>query len=198
LLPLIGGLIAGAKAADRLLAVSGAKFTAAAGFGVMTAGLLIGTATMTGSSYSFIAMWMTLTGIGLGLTLPTAMASALNQLSVERSGVGSALIMTIRQVGGAIGVALLGSALNSGYRGGLDVEGVPETAAEAVKQSVSAGVAAARQMNSSELMDNVRHAFVNGMDSLLWVCGGIAFLGICLTWIFLPRQSVQSTDDIHI
>jgi len=188
LLPLIGGLIVGAKLADRLLASVGAKIVASAGFAAMAAGLLLGCATSTTSGYGYIAIWIVITGVGLGLTLPTAMTSALGQLSAERSGVGSALIMAMRQVGGAIGIALLGSAMNGSYRGSLDLDGFPAEAIDAARQSVSAGVTAAGRLGSSELLGHVEQAFVHGMNVMLWICGGIALASIFLTWRFLPRQ----------
>lgn len=188
LLPLIGGLIIGAKSADNLVVRIGTKHTAALGFVIIAAGLIVGTGTDLQSTYGFVALWISVTGIGLGLVLPTAMDAALGALSPERSGVGSALIMALRQVGGAIGVAILGAALNSNYRSRLDLAGLENSAADTVSQSVSAGVAVARQLNSETLMVSVHTAFVHGMNVMLWICGIIAVLGIFLTLKFLPRR----------
>ncbi|MBP0725705.1 DHA2 family efflux MFS transporter permease subunit [Bacillus sp. RG28] len=194
LLPLIGGLIVGAKFADKLGIRLGAKYVVAIGFGLIALGLFIGTTTKVGSQYSFAALWITITGIGLGLALPTSMDAALGELSAERSGVGSALIMALRQVGGTIGVAILGSALNSNYRNHLDVTGLPEAVANTVKHSVAAGVAVAKQINSVKLVESVRAAFVNGMEIMLLVCGGVAVLGIILTLLFLPRKKSNGQE----
>jgi len=189
LLPLIGGLIVGARAANMLLPKIGAKYNAALGFAFIAAGLFIGTATSVNSNYGYAAMWFAVTGLGLGLALPTTMDAALGALSAERSGVGSALIMAMRQVGGAIGIAILGAVLNSSYRYRLDLSGLSDSAAEAVKQSVSSGVAVAKKAGSQELLISVQGAFVHGMEMMLWVCGGIAVVGILLTLTFLPRQT---------
>jgi EmrB/QacA subfamily drug resistance transporter len=198
LLPMIGGLMVGAKAADRLVITSGTKAAAAAGFAFMTAGLAIGTATGADSAYLFIAAWSTLCGIGLGLTLPSSMSAALSQLSAERSGTNSALIMAFRQIGGTIGVALLGSVLNHAYRARLSLEELPDTVAAAVRRSVTAGVAASREIGSDELLAQVHHAFVHGMNQLLWVCGGIALAGFVLALLFLPgRIAAQAKNHPH-
>jgi MFS transporter, DHA2 family, multidrug resistance protein len=186
LLPLIGGLIAGARMAQGFMPRLGAKRIAALGFAFMAAGLVTGTATDIGSGYGFAAFWITVTGLGLGLAMPTAMDAALGELTAEKSGVGSALIMALRQVGGSIGVALLGAAINSAYRSNLELQGVPAQAADAVRQSVSAGVAAARKLNSQELLESVQASFVHGMSSMLWICGSIAALGVVLALCFLP------------
>ncbi|WEK53727.1 MAG: DHA2 family efflux MFS transporter permease subunit [Candidatus Cohnella colombiensis] len=199
LLPLIVGLIIGAKLADRLIAAIGTKFNVAFGFAIMAIGLLVGSATSIHSSYGFVALWITLTGMGLGLTLPATMGSAISVLSAERAGVGSALIMALRQVGGVIGVALLGSALNYNYRNGLDLASVPDTVADTVSQGVTAGIAVAHNLNSKELLVSVQNAFIHGMGSMLWICGGIAIVSIVLTLIFLPKQlGVSQSESITV
>ncbi|AHV96811.1 MFS transporter [Paenibacillus sabinae] len=197
LLPMIGGLIVGAKAAQALIPRFGAKYTAAAGFALMTAGLLVGTATGLDTSYGFAAFWISVSGLGLGFVLPTAMDSALGELSAERSGVGSALIMAMRQVGGAVGVALLGAALNSTYRANLALGGLGSQTADTIKQSVSAGAAAARQAGSDALLAEVRSAFVQGMDTMLWICGGIAAVSFLLALLFLPRKAVRKDQAVQ-
>ena len=188
LLPMIGGLIAGAAVADRLGKLAGAKATVAVGFALMAAALLTGATTRVDSGAAFTFAWVALLGVGLGFAMPGAMDAALGALSAERSGVGSALIQALRQVGAAIGVAVLGTVLNTGYHARLDLAGLPAPVAGAVRDSVAAGVTVARQLGSPELLLSVRAAFVHGMDLLLLVCGGIAVAGVLLTLAFLPRR----------
>jgi DHA2 family multidrug resistance protein-like MFS transporter len=120
LLPIIGGLLVGARVADRLRPRAGAPRTVAIGFGLVAAGLLAGATTTIDSGYGFAAAWMATLGAGLGFALPAAMDAALGALAPERSGVGSAVLMAMRQVGGAIGVAVLGTVLSASYRGAGD------------------------------------------------------------------------------
>ena len=189
LLPLVGGLVAGAVLADRMAAPIGAKLTVAWGFVLIAAGLLMGALTTVGSGYGYAALWVTIVGAGLGFALPGAMNAALGALSAERSGVGSALIMALRQVGGTFGVAILGSILSTAYRSGLQAAVVPAALSATVRDSVAEGVAVAHQIGSAALFAMVRAAFVHGMDVMLAVCGGIAVVGIVLTLVFLPRRS---------
>jgi hypothetical protein len=79
--------------------------------------------------------------------------------------------------------------LESVYRGHLDVTGLPAAAATAAKSSVVAGVAVAHELGSAALLDSVRHAFVQGMDTMLWICGGIALASAILALLFLPRRA---------
>jgi MFS transporter, DHA2 family, multidrug resistance protein len=189
LLPLVGGLLVGARVGGRLAPRAGAKLVVAGGFVLLVAGLVAGARTGTGSGYGFAAIWITVVGLGAGFAMPTALDAAIGALSAARSGVGSGLIQAVRQVGSAIGVAVLGTVLNSSYRGHLDVAGLPAQAAGAVRESVAAGVEVARQVGSSSLLDLVRAAFVHGMDAMLWVCAGLAVVGVVLALALLPSRS---------
>ncbi|MBP1991897.1 DHA2 family efflux MFS transporter permease subunit [Paenibacillus eucommiae] len=185
LLPIVGGLLIGAQIGDRIKPRLGAQLTIAFGFLLLIAGFVIGAQTGMEHGYVFASLWISMVGLGIGFVLPAAMDVAMSALSAETSGVGSALIMTLRNVGGAIGVAVLGTVLSTGYRDILDVDGLPGNVAEEVRRSVSAGTAAAGQLNSRVLLDSVHAAFIHGMDTMLWVCGGLAALGFLLTLTFL-------------
>ena len=192
LLPMIGGMLLGVRITD--LVKLGDKAVTGLGFALMAAGLVMGTLTTPATGYGFTATWLVLMGSGLGFAMPTAMNAAMSALSAERSGVGSALLMALRQVGGAIGVAILGSVLSSGYRGRLDLTGVPAQFSEAVRASVNTGVAVADRLGSGRLLETVRAAFVHGMDGTLWVCGGLAAAGVLIAVLFLPAKSATMED----
>jgi MFS transporter, DHA2 family, multidrug resistance protein len=197
LLPVIGGLLVGARAADRLTTRIGSRIVIAGGFFVFATGLGMGAVTHDDTAYGWVATWFGIVGLGLGLGLPASMSAALGALSKERSGVGSALIQAIRQVGGAIGVALLGTILNTVYRSHVDVTRLPAAAANTVKRGVTAGAAVANELGSSALLESVRSAFATAMDTMLGVCAGVAVLGAVLGLLFLPgrEQPAQSTED---
>ncbi len=201
LLPMIGGMIVGMIGGTRLASprragdgtvrapLTSAKSLVTVGFAIMAVTLGVGATTTVTSGTGFAAAWFAVFGFGLGLAMPQAMNAALSALSPERSGSGSALISAMRQVGATIGVAVLGTVLGSVYRGHLDVTGLPAAAAAAAKSSVVAGVAVAHELGSAALLDSVRHAFVQGMDTMLWACGGIALAGSILALLFLPRRA---------
>jgi DHA2 family multidrug resistance protein-like MFS transporter len=174
------------------------KIVVAAGFAVMAAALAIGTGTTLASSTGFAATWFAVTGFGLGLAMPTALNVALGTLSAARSGAGSALITAMRQVGGTIGVAVLGTVLATVYRNRLHLPGLPAATAATVKNSVASGVATARVARSPALLDTVRTAYVHGLDTMLWVCAGIAIASAVLGLLFLPRWTSgprRASDD---
>jgi MFS transporter, DHA2 family, multidrug resistance protein len=169
--------------------LANAKWLVTVGFTLMAAALGVGATTTVGSGTGFAAAWFAVFGLGLGLAMPQTMNAALSALSAERSGSGSALISAMRQVGATIGVAVLGTVLGSVYRSHLDVTGLPAAAAAIAKSGVVAGVGVAHALDSPALLDSVRQAFVQGMDTMLWVCGGIALASAILALLFLPRRA---------
>lgn len=86
LLPLLGGMMVGAGAADRVADRVGAKITVTAGFVVLGGALVLATATTATSGYELAATWIALGGLGAGLALATASSAALAAMSVERAG----------------------------------------------------------------------------------------------------------------
>jgi MFS transporter, DHA2 family, multidrug resistance protein len=202
LLPLIGGLVVGMISSTRLATprksaasdlprapLAGVKSLVAAGFTIMTAALVVGAMTKATSGTGFAAGWLAVFGLGLGLAMPQTMNVALSALSAERSGSGSAVISAMRQVGATIGVAVLGTVLGSVYRAHLNVAGLPAAAAAAAKSSVVGGVGVAHALGSAAFLEEVRTAFVHGVDTMMWVCGGIALGCAILALIFLPRRA---------
>ena len=188
LLPLVGGLIVGAVPADRVARLLGAKRTVALGFALVAAGMLLGSTTGVGSSDAFIAAWVALVGLGMGITFATAASAALTELSEERSGVGSAVMQALQKTGGPFGTAILGSVLSSVYLSQLHLAGLPVTVASVVRESLFGGLAVAARLHSLALLGMVRGAFVDGMDVSLVVAAGIAVAGLLLTLAFLPSK----------
>jgi DHA2 family multidrug resistance protein-like MFS transporter len=189
LVPLAGGMIAGAGAAVALARRVGAKAAVGLGFALLTAGMCCGAATSVTSAGGWAAGWIAICGLGLGFAMPTAMDIALGELPPERTGVGSALLQAARMVGGSLGAALLGSVVNAGYRARVDVAGLPSASASTVKSSVTDGVTVAHHVGSAPLLHSVRAAFVHGMDLSLLVCAALAAAGLVLAVSFLPQQA---------
>jgi DHA2 family multidrug resistance protein-like MFS transporter len=189
LLPLIGGLVLGALPASLVARWAGAKFTVAAGFLLLVAGLALGATTDAGSGTGFVALWMAVAGLGMGLALSTASSAALSVLSEESSGIGSAVLQAVNKIGGPFGAAILGSVQVSAYQSRLDLTGLAAPAAALARSSVFGGVAAA---SSAGQLASVRSAFAHGLDLALIVSSGIAVAGLALALVFLPHR--RETD----
>ncbi|WP_439384350.1 DHA2 family efflux MFS transporter permease subunit [Amycolatopsis lexingtonensis] len=192
LLPLIGGMLVSAKIAERLVAAVGVRVVVTGGFLLLAAGLAWGTAPSDG--YGGTVGWEVVIGLGTGCTLPPLMSMAMGALTEGRSGAGSALIQVLRQVGGTIGVAVLGTVLNGVYRDGVEVAGLPAPVADAARGSASAAIAVAGKLHLPGLAESARTAFADGMAATLWVCAGLGVAAGLLAALFLPGRAVAGAQ----
>ncbi|MFG3261056.1 MULTISPECIES: MFS transporter [Streptomyces] len=186
LLPLMGGLTVAARAAQPVVARFGSRAVVSAGLVVLAFAALLGSRTTVDSGYGFTALWLTIAGAGFGLSIVPAMSGALGTLPTDRAGSGSGLLMTLRQVGGAIGIALLGSLLASTYRDRLDVTGLPSGAADTAGESVVAAHVVADRAGAVDLVASANSAYVHGMGVAMLVCGVAALVAALLAAAFLP------------
>jgi MFS transporter, DHA2 family, multidrug resistance protein len=199
LLPLALGLAVGARVGPRLLPRAGAPAVVAAGFVVLASALALGTLTRTGSGLLLIESWIGLAGLGIGLSLPTAMDAALAALDPERAGVGSAVLMAVRQVGGTLGVAVLGSVLGQAYRSHLDEGGaaraVPSAALTPLRDGVASGMEVSRTVGSARLTDLVRESFLTGMDHVFLTCAAGALVAVVISVALPSRRRAAASED---
>jgi len=188
LLPVILGLVVGAKVGERLTVRLGARIPVVIGLLTIAAGLAWGATLEVGTAYGVLAGWLAVTGAGLGLTITPAMDAVLGEIPEEHRGSGTALTMALRQVGGALGVAVLGSLASAAYTGRLDVGGLPAPAADAARDSVAGGMAVARALGSRALENDVAGAYVHAMTVVLLTTAGLALAGAVLAALRLPAR----------
>jgi len=101
-------------------------------------------------------------------------------------------MQALRQVGGTIGIAILGTVLSSGYHAQLDGGDVPSSAEGAVRSSVGGGIEVANRLGSAELAQTVRSAFVHGMDTVMLASAALTILGIVIAVLYLPRRVAET------
>ncbi|MFG3223183.1 MFS transporter [Kitasatospora sp. NPDC048194] len=191
LMPMMLGLMVAARLTDRLVGRIGARTVISTGLALLGGALLFGSRTTPADGYGRAAVWLTVLGLGMGLSLITAQASALATLPPAKAGVGSGLLQTLRQVGGAIGVAAFGSLLAGAYRGalvtgGLVTGGLPAEAAHRAGKSVVAAEAVARASGRPALAASAHAAYVHGMAVVLLVAGLVAVVSAVLVAARMP------------
>jgi EmrB/QacA subfamily drug resistance transporter len=186
LLPLIAGMLLGGAFADRLVARAGASTVAALGLALLAAGFVFGATTTIATGDAQALAWIALSGLGLGLVLPTTIDAALGAVPDESSGVSSAVLQALRMVGGALGAAILGALINATYRDQLE-QTVSPALARSARESAVAGVDAASASHSPHLLNAVREAFVSGMNLTLWVSAALIAAGAVLALVLRPR-----------
>ncbi len=192
LLPVILGLAVGARAGDRLVARLGGRVVAPLGLGLIATAGVLGAQTTVVSSWWFVHGWEALAGVGMGLALPILVALGTSELPEGRSGSGSAVLQTARQVGGTLGVAILGSVLAAGYRSGLDVGGLPTALAQTARDGLQGAIAIANAAHVPALGDSARAAFVSGMSLTLVVTSLVLVLPVIAGVAYLPGRRAGS------
>jgi MFS family permease len=131
-----------------------------------------------------------LQGAGMGIVMPTATELVMSVVPRERSGAGSAITNTSRQVAVALGVAVLGSILARIYRSGVGpgLRVLPASSRAAASQSVAATDAAAAHLirGSAELTGLAGRSFIHAMHATTVVSAVIAATGAVLIAIWMP------------
>ncbi|GAA3374867.1 DHA2 family efflux MFS transporter permease subunit [Streptomyces sannanensis] len=181
MLPMMGGLLIAAKGAPAAVQRFGPRGVIVAGLAVFAFAALLGTRTTADSGYGFTALWLSIAGFGFGFAIVPPMTSALDALPAERAGSGSGLLMTVRQVGAAVGVALLGSLLASAY-----TDRLPDGTPHAATDSVVAAHQLAAEAGLPQLVEAADSAYVHGMSLVLLVSGVVALAGALLVAVALP------------
>ena len=118
-LPYAGAMIVFAPLSAKLVGALGTKRVVTAGMLLFAAGLAVAATVTTASGYGRLAVALLLMGAGMGLAGAPATESILGALPPERANIGSAVNDTTRELGGALGVAIVGSIMSSLYASGL-------------------------------------------------------------------------------
>ena len=189
---MVAAAVTSPKAAQRV----GTKLVVATGLALMAGGFAIASTNDASTPYSVIASAMILMGFGLGSAAAPATESIMASLPREKAGVGSAVNDTTREIGGTLGVAVLGSLMASVYGGRIldALSGTPlpaglriaagDSLAAALQIAGGVGGAAGRGI-ALAAQDAFVHAFQIGSV----VTGAVALAGAVLALLFLPSRS---------
>jgi len=184
-----------------LVARLGFRTVVTTGLLVLATGFGLGALTGTGDGFGQAVRWLVVIGLGIGLTLPPIMDAVLGTVPERSAGAGSGLLQALRQVGGAFGVAVLGSLLSWAYADRLDVTQLPAQAAKVAEESVAGAATVARRLGDGELLSSAQAAFVHAMSIVMLVCALGAVLIAMLIARFLPGRArpeiVPSQNEDH-
>ncbi|SBT39775.1 MFS transporter [Micromonospora narathiwatensis] len=140
-----------------------------------------------------------LQGAGMANIMPPATESIMSALPREKAGVGSAVSNTVRQVAGALGVAVLGSVLSAVYRDHVatSLADLPAPARAAAEESISGAYAAAAQLGpvAPRLIAAANDAFVSAMHWAAAVSALVAALGVVIVLRWMPGRPVPAPAD---
>lgn len=201
-LPAAGAIAVVAPLSSIGMRLAGIRSTIAAGLLIDFGGFLQISMAGTASGYADILLGIILLGVGTGLVIPAATEAVMGSLPSGDLGVGSAINGTFLQVGGALGVAVIGSLLTTRYTGDIVAKVapyhslVPPAAMDAIKGSLGGALEVAAQAAKTNpayaamaraLTQAAKAAFVSGMDLGLLTGAFVVLAGAIIALVVLPR-----------
>ena len=199
----LSAMVGGAALAPPLIGALGRARVVAIGMAMAAAGFAVYNGVGTTSHYLVMVLGMILAGMGVGMALTVTSDSILASVPKVSSGTASAISETATELGGALGLAVLGSILNATYRGDIKVPaGVPATVEPHVRDSIGTALQSAATLPgqlAAEVVGAARQAYVDGMHVALW-CSAAMALAIAATALFtlrgVPKVIPEHLDEI--
>ena len=180
--------VLGATLAVRL----GTKAVVTSGLLLLAAGYAwISTASLD-TTYLEIAGQMLVVGAGMGLTSAPATEAIMGVVPAAKAGIGSAVNDATRELGGTLGVAVIGSVALSLYRDAIADAPVPAEAREAAGASVGAAYQVAEDTGATVLVDVAQQGFLDGLQAGCLVAAGVALAGAVLVARYLPSHPAKA------
>ena len=192
LLPMMAGLLVAGGAASLAVQVLGTKLTVAGGLALLTAGLAVLSQVQPATGYAVVATGLALCGLGTGASVAAAMDAVMAAVGGDEAGLGAAVNSTLRQVSGAVAVAVLGSVLSAGYARSLRpaVSALPAGDAATARASITQAVQlAARMPSGGWLRAAAAAAFLHGEAIVMLSCASLAAVTALTSLRYLPRRA---------
>jgi len=187
---LVMGVVApmSARIAERI----GTKTTVATGLAVASVGLFIASRLQVDSGYGLLVVAFAVMAFGFAMTMPSSTASILSSLPMGKQGVGSAVNDTTRELGGALGVAVMGSIFATRYTSSLgSLSRLPKAAQEAARSSVGGAIEVAHRIGGpagAAFEHAAKHAFVVGQSTAFLLAAAVALAASILIWRIMPMH----------
>lgn len=183
-LPLSAMMMPTARVTPRLTARFGARIVCIAGLVLVAAGLAVISRAGTTSPYWLLLAGLVPLGIGMGAAMTPATAAITEALPAAQQGVGSALNDLSREVGGALGIAVIGTIVTTTYRASLHLTGVPAPLASRARGSFALAIHAGGAIRTS-----ASSAFTDGIHTGLLCAAAAALLAAIALAVMLPRNA---------
>jgi len=204
LVPAALGMVFGSGVGAHLAEQLGGRAAVITGTALAAGGVAVQAALIDGTSYVPTGVGLVLFGLGAGIAMPAATELIMATLPPARAGVGSAVNDTVRELGGALGVAVIGSVAASTYAADLrgDLEGIPglsDGMRAAITDNVGAAIDASHHLGAggNGIAAAARDAFVSSMSGSLWVGVGLAASAAAIAFFYLPRPAAAHRTHGH-
>jgi EmrB/QacA subfamily drug resistance transporter len=197
-IPLAVTMMISSPSSARLDARFGSKATVVAGLVVAAGAVALLSTASADSSYWLVAAVLALLGIGLGGVMTPATNSIMGALPLTKAGVGSAVNDTTRQIGGALGVAILGSITNAAYRSSVQATASFKALSAGARATVRAGIGnvvvpahSLPPVARAQLTIDAKRSFVHAMDLTALIGTFFVLAGAAVALIWLPAKAAD-------
>jgi len=196
MLPMALLMVTVAPLAPRLVERIGTKLVVGCGMVLAAIGLTVVATVPVSDGYVHILLGFCLASTGMALTMAPATESIMGSLPPSKAGVGSAMNDTTRQMGGALGVAVLGSVFATVYRPGMERGlaglGLSGEQLGRAQDSIGGAVQVATELpvqTAQELIGIAKVQFVDGMQTALMVGVVVILVAAAVVFAFLPARA---------
>lgn len=204
MLPMALTMLVVAPISPRLVERVGTKVVVGTGLLLAAAGTAVMSQIPVEDGYLVMAGGMMIMATGMGLVMAPATESIMGSLPPAKAGVGSAMNDTTRQMGGALGVAILGSVLASSYRPAVESSltelGAPGQVVDVAKESIGGAVQVAAELPAA-LGDAVARAaseaFVSSFHSTVLVASAVLCVAAAIVFKFLPARAGDPREPVE-
>jgi MFS transporter, DHA2 family, multidrug resistance protein len=176
----------------------GAARVMALGLAIVAVGFGVLTLLTSDTPYLVIAAAFTLLGAGMSITAAPATSEIMTSVPLSKAGVGSAVNDTTRELGGALGIALLGSIATTAYRSSIDLGGtqLPAGARAAAEESIGAASAIGDGApGGQEVVAQAASAFTDAFTLTNTVAVGIALAAAATVLLVARGRGGQPVED---
>jgi EmrB/QacA subfamily drug resistance transporter len=184
----------------RIIGRLGHNRTVASGMALVSVGFLAFTRLDVDTSYSYVNVCVLFLVSGIALTMSPMTAAIMSAVPPRRAGAGSAMNDATRELGAALGVAVLGSVAASRYGSGLGsvVRSLPAADRAATRTSLAGALRTAGRLPpdaASRLTSGAERAFVSGIHFAAITGAILGAAGALMVLRFLPRHIAQHGAD---
>lgn len=204
LLPMAAMMMPMSTIAPRIAQRTGLRPILTAGISIVGLGLAMTAAFgSVDGGYLTVLPGLMVIGFGTGLAMTPGTTAITGSLPEDKQGVASALNDTVREFGGAIGIALVGSLVNAGYTSSVSeaTVGLSPELAESVKDGIGSTFAVAPQLGADapRVIEAARNAFVDGWALSMWASAAAAAVAAVFVWVWIPKgTSALGTDALDL
>jgi EmrB/QacA subfamily drug resistance transporter len=200
LLPMSLLMIPISTAAAPLSMRYGQKLIGGSGLAISAVGVAAFSTLDADSGFGVLLVAQLILAVGVGLSMTPATNAIVSSLPVAKQGVASAVNDTTREIGTALGIAIMGSMFTSGYRSGLDghLDGLPADVVDRAREAPALALQAADDLGTrgDALAAAARDAFSSGMRFSMLIGAGLLLAAAGFIFLRGPSRAQEALEDV--